>query len=877
VKTTAPERSAYSAPYLAAGFLLLVISMAVSIIFALRESTNDEIAQNAMLAMEDLTEMISTVTQADDALRGYLITGSPAALRAYDGALAMTPAFTGELASLSAQDESPGALGVVTNLADQKCAELERVRVLIETGNRAAATMQVASDMQMGTLQQLTSQVETLRGAERRSLAVAQAGAIQDSWALLGTILAAMIVAARLTWMAFQAERTHMRRLKAADVALRETNLALEAKVVERTGTLHASEARFRLLAELLPGIVYMAAPDGTGNFLNREACTFTGLNAPTIHESTWMAFVHPDDLPQAQVAWEMALARSEDFEMEFRLRRHDGVYRWFMARTVAVKDVHGVVTGWIGTATDIDDRKAAEAALTLANADLERQVEEHSADLDRIFTLSSDIITVSDSAFQFLTVSPAWTRILGRDVKEALNASHLSLVHADDLPTTLTARLQLMLGQPCAFENRFRHADGSWRWLSWRMVPVPGGQRIYGVARDITAERARDEQLRQSQKMEVVGQLTGGVAHDFNNLLTIVMGSLELLGLALRGQDALVRRVDIAVNAAQRGAALVQRLMAFSRQQPLEPKPLDVRALLEGMRDMLHRTLGEAVVVELVAAPGLWSALADANQLENAILNLAVNARDAMPGGGCLRIAARNTAVLTPQDDLAPGEYVVIVVSDTGSGMPPEVQAHIFEPFFTTKAPGQGTGLGLAQVYGFIKQSDGHVTVHSTPGEGTAISLYLPRARIAELPAPPSTRASVATLALASAGNGAVALVVEDEPGVRQLSAEVLSGLGYTVLQAQTVPEALRVIEETPRITLLFSDVVLGAGHNGLELDAALRQRHRNAVVLFTSGYARGVVETAGRREAELNFIAKPFTAAMLTEKVGALFAARH
>jgi signal transduction histidine kinase len=288
------------------------------------------------------------------------------------------------------------------------------------------------------------------------------------------------------------------------------------------------------------------------------------------------------------------------------------------------------------------------------------------------------------------------------------MSDEYLDYIHPDDLETTRAAFALLRQGESVSIENRHKKADGTWCWLSWRAVPQPAQALIYGVARDITADREREEQLRQSQKMEVVGQLTGGVAHDFNNLLTVIMGSLELLSRGLAGAEPrLQRRVDAATDAAQRAAALTHRLLAFSRRSPLAPKPLDVNRLLAGMSDMLHRTLGETVDIEIVSGAGLWYAMADTNQLENAILNLAVNARDAMPGGGHLSIETQNTyldeSYSNAQIDVAQGQYVMISVTDTGMGMTPEVAARVFEPFFTTKPVGQGTGLGLAQVYGFI------------------------------------------------------------------------------------------------------------------------------------------------------------------------------
>jgi len=373
---------------------------------------------------------------------------------------------------------------------------------------------------------------------------------------------------------------------------------------------------------------------------------------------------------------------------------------------------------------------------------------------------------------------------------------------------------------------------------------------------------------------MEVVGQLTGGVAHDFNNLLTVIMGSLELLGRGLAGAEPrLQRRVDAATDAAQRAAALTHRLLAFSRRSPLAPKPLDVNRLLAGMSDMLHRTLGETIAVEIVSGAGLWYAMADTNQLENAILNLAVNARDAMPAGGQLCIETQNTyldeSYSSAQIDVAQGQYVMISVTDTGMGMTPEVAARVFEPFFTTKPVGQGTGLGLAQVYGFIKQSGGHASIYSEPGEGTTVRLYLPRVRVAPdaeiLPPTVSPRRAPAA--------GQHILLVEDEAGVRRFSAEILGEAGYRVTTAAAAAEALQALEQNPDIQMLFTDVVLAGGMNGRELADIVQARRPDIIVLYTTGYARNAIVHQGRLDDGVNFLGKPFTATALADKVAALF----
>ena len=381
----------------------------------------------------------------------------------------------------------------------------------------------------------------------------------------------------------------------------------------------------------------------------------------------------------------------------------------------------------------------AAEADLLALNLALEREVEDRTAERDRIWRNSRDLLIAIDRDGLFRAINPAWTAILGHAPGEVVGRSFLDFIHPDD------AQLRR---DPTGFENRYRHQDGSLRWISWRTSAE--GEMVYAYGRDVTAEKqaaaalARtEEQLRQSQKMEAVGQLTGGIAHDFNNMLTGITGSLEMLRarLAQGRTDELDRYIATAEGAARRAAVLTQRLLTFSRRQTLAPRPTAIDRLIAGMEELLRRALGPAVVFAVVAPTDLWTSLVDPNQLENALLNLCINARDAMPQGGGLTIRTVNTCLgerLAGDYDLQAGDYVCVSVTDTGTGMTPEVIARGFDPFFTTKPPGEGTGLGLSMVYGFTRQSGGHVHIVSAVGEGTTICLYLPRFGAGGLPDQP-------------------------------------------------------------------------------------------------------------------------------------------
>jgi signal transduction histidine kinase/DNA-binding response OmpR family regulator len=425
---------------------------------------------------------------------------------------------------------------------------------------------------------------------------------------------------------------------------------------------------------------------------------------------------------------------------------------------------------------------------------------------------------------------------------------------------------------------------QGGWRWFDFQMRPVRDSQNnvvaIVPEAVEVTERRQAEEALRQAQKMEGIGQLTGGVAHDFNNLLTVIVGSLETLrrqiGKPGFDPDGVVRSVDSAMRGAQRAASLTQRLLAFSRQQPLDPKPVDVSRLVTGMSDLLHRTIGEQISVETVLSAGLWRTNIDANQMEMAIINLAVNSRDAMPNGGKLTIETANTQLderyVAHQAEVVPGQYVMLAVSDNGSGMSRETVAKAFEPFFTTKDIGHGTGLGLSQVYGFVKQSGGHVKIYSEPGQGTTVKIYLPRLYSNE-----AVGAAEPAQRIAKGRDGETILAVEDDNDVRAHTCGILRELGYQVLEAANGMAALGVLQAHPEVDLLFTDVGLPGGMNGRQLAGAARGLNRKLKVLFTTGYARNAIVHDGRLDPGVQLITKPFSFAGLSEKLRDILDARN
>ena len=391
-----------------------------------------------------------------------------------------------------------------------------------------------------------------------------------------------------------------------------------------------------------------------------------------------------------------------------------------------------------------------------------------------------------------------------------------------------------------------------------------------------IEARRAVEEQLVQSQKMEAVGQLTGGIAHDFNNTLAVVISAMSLLKKRLeRGQYDVVQFADAAIDGARRAANLTNRLLAFSRLQPLTPEPIDANKMVSNMSELLHRTIGEHIEIETVLAAGLWRAEADPAQVESSILNLAINARDAMPEGGKITIETANChlddAYVASNHGVPPGQYVLIAVSDTGPGMTPEVLARAFDPFFTTKPVGKGTGLGLSQVYGFVKQSGGHIKIYSELGSGTVVKIYLPRSHGQEA----SERVRDAVAALPPVDPATVVLVVEDDDHVRVVTVATLRELGYTVIHADRPSKALELLNATPRIDLMFTDVIMPE-MNGRKLADEVLKLRPDTAVLFTTGYTQNAIVHNGVLDPGTDLLMKPFSVEQLASKVAAVLRRR-
>jgi len=602
---------------------------------------------------------------------------------------------------------------------------------------------------------------------------------------------------------------------------------------------------------------------------------------ATETHED-WMRRLHPDDRAFARRQFIEALRGSaREYHSEYRIiRPSDRQVRWIQVRAEIERGADGRALRVVGAHTDITERKRIEQELQQLNETLELQVTQRTRERDRLWNVSDDLIGVADFSGHWVSINPAASAILGWSHAELLAMPIASLWHPQDAATTLAHRQRLIEGGPTErFQNRYRHKDGSYRWLSWSSTAEGG--LIYAVGRDVTAEhdaaealRRAEEQLRQAQKMEAVGQLTGGIAHDFNNLLTGILGSLDLMQkrLAQGRLNDIERYATMAKTSANRAAALTHRLLAFARRQPLDPKPVDVKALVASMEELLRRTIGEQIELQIVTGRGLWGTFCDPHQLESALLNLAINARDAMPQGGRLVIETANATRDCADDPrsaadlrgIAAGEYVALSVSDTGIGMSAAVRARAFDPFFTTKPIGQGTGLGLSMVYGFALQSEGHARIHSEPGQGTTVRLYLPRHGDAVAQAPDA----VAEAAAQRAFSGETVLVVEDETSVRELVVDVLNDLGYRALEAVDGPSSLQILCSSARIDLLVTDLGL-PGMNGRQIADAARARRPDLKVLFMTGYAENAAMANGFLAPGMEMLTKPFALDALAARI--------
>jgi PAS domain S-box-containing protein len=635
---------------------------------------------------------------------------------------------------------------------------------------------------------------------------------------------------------------------RVAEDELRRLNADLERQVIER------SQARGTFW-QVTPDLLGALNADGYFETSNPAWQTLLGWSEAEVAAQSIWELLHPDDLERTRGGFALTQIGQPAIRFPNRYRCKDGSYRSI---------------SWVGVPED--------GLVYCSGRDITEEVAAAN-ERDRVFEISPDLIGVAGFDGYLKSINPAWAKTLGRTEADLLSRPFSEIVHPDDLTATGDVVARLSSGQPVLqFHVRLLKADGDPIAFAWSAVPdqEPESGIFYTVGRDITEDAAKtaallaaQDALRQSQKMEAVGQLTGGIAHDFNNLLAGIAGSLELIGKRI-GEQGMVgfdRHLGIAQTSTQRAAALTQRLLAFSRRQTLDPKPVDVNRLISGVEDLLRRSVDPKIEIAVVGAIGLWLTKIDASQLENALLNLVINARDAMPDGGRITIETANKWIddrAAKDRELTPGQYISLCVTDTGTGMPSEVIERAFDPFYTTKPLGQGTGLGLSMIHGFVRQSGGQVRIYSELGQGTTMCLYLPRfsgaledegAEVLDIPLEPS--------------HGETVLVIDDEESIRMLIIDVLEEAGYRVLEAGDGPAGLKILQSETRVDLLITDVGLPGGFNGRQVADAARQTRPDLKVLFVTGYAENAVVGNGHLDPGMQVITKPFQMTALALRV--------
>jgi PAS domain S-box-containing protein len=628
---------------------------------------------------------------------------------------------------------------------------------------------------------------------------------------------------------------------------------------------------RFQLLVSSISDYaIYMLDVDGRVVSWNTGAQRFKGYTAAEVTGRHFSMFHTDEDRAAGIPSNSLKIAASEGrFETEGWRVRKDGTRFWATIVVDAIRDESGRLLGFAKITRDITDRRAAAEALRQSEQQLRLLVQ----------GVTDYAIYMLDPSGKITNWNAGAERIKGYTEKDVIG-THFSRFYTEaDRQAGIPEKALSIARHEGRFEQegwRVRK-DGS-RFVAHVIIDAihDNDGSLIGfakVTRDITektesqaALKRTERALQQAQKMETIGKLTGGVAHDFNNLLQVISGNLQLLAADLAGNERALRRLDNAMAGVQRGAKLASHLLAFGRRQALDPKVVNIGRLISGLDDILQRSLGEAVEVETVVAGGLWNTLADVAQIENALLNLAINARDAMNGSGKLTIEVGNAylddAYARSHAEVSAGQYVMLAVTDTGSGMAPDVIAQAFEPFFTTKPEGQGTGLGLSMVYGFVKQSGGHIAVYSEPGHGTTVKMYLPRSLESEdVIAPVDTP-------LVSGGSETI-LVAEDDEQVCATVVEMLGGLGYQVLKANNAEAAWAIIQSGMHIDLLFTDVVMPGSLRSPDLARKARERLPNIAVLFTSGYTQNAIVHGGRLDPGVELLGKPYSRADLARKV--------
>ena len=640
---------------------------------------------------------------------------------------------------------------------------------------------------------------------------------------------------------------------------------AAEAKLRQR-------EAELSSITRLSPTGIFRVDRSGRATFINERWYETMGFAPDSDAGARWHRAIHPDDRDVAIKICKDSIAQCVPFAAEFRVIRPDRSVAWTYSEATPERDPNGEVTGFVGFTLDITERKAAEAQLlaarTLAESGERIRLAFENISSGSLVISAKGIIEIFNSAAGKIFGYTA-EQVVGQNV-EMLMPVPVRNKHEGYIRDYLETGEAKVVGIGREVVGLRKNGEEFPMHINVGVLTLGDEVSFIGSITDLTGTKSLEEQVRRSQRLEAVGQLTGGVAHDFNNLLAIMIGNAELLE-SLIGEDEEVKKpVKAIIAAVDRGASLTQRLLAFSRRQTLSPVANDVSDLIVGLEDMLRRTLGETVDLRIEDMPDLWPATIDPHQFENALVNLAINARDAMPDGGTLSIEAANVtldeAFVMQLDEVTPGDYVKVAVSDTGSGMPPEVLEKVFEPFFTTKEVGEGSGLGLSMVYGFAKQSGGHITIYSEVDQGTTVSLYLPRSE------DPIVQDDIKDETAEFEQRSERILVVEDDEDVRNVAVYLLRDQGYEIVDAKDGVEAVNHLTKGKAFDLLFTDVVLPGGMNGVKIAEQAKRLQPNIKVIYTTGYAENAFVHNGPLDPGITVVNKPYRRAELLEKVRAI-----
>ncbi len=894
-----------------AGFVLIVAGVVVAFSVASSREQRETAAvqeKHSFQVLLQTQKLASALDKAEIGSRGYLFTNDQQFLTKFNEGANTLPREFARLKSLTRDNpEQQGNIEELGLVLNQRVFRLRQAIQLYVGGNQASAVQLVRPGEGYSSMAGAQAMIDEINALENRLLnerSAAQRLARQKSDMLIAALLVLMLgmivygiqtlitaTRSQLRNAALEAERDLAQKLREADLAAFRA-----AAIVTAVGS-------------AIPDLIYAKDREGRITYANPSTIETIGMSLDQLLGKLTVEYnpdraqaEHIDAIDRRVMAGGTTEITDEQFTSP------DGQTRLFRSTKTPLRDAEGQIIGLAGVSIDVTADRVALAALKASE--------------ERFRTLSETapaFIFITDNEGQITYTNTAFQQYTGKSNEELLGIGWARTVHRDDRQIPEKAwQTAVATNQPYAAEYRFRGQDGNFRWFMCRATPVRDAdgkiQQWIGTCSDVqdaidarealkaanegleakvaertselqaavatlqqeVAEREKAEaQVRQMQKIESIGQLTGGIAHDFNNMLAVVLGSLEIVKRRLKTDpDKALASIQHAEEGANRAAQLTARLLAFSRQQPLAPEPVSANRLVSGMSELLRQTIGEQIEVETVLAGGLWRTHIDAPQLENAILNLCVNARDAMQGdeiggGGKLTIETHNCHLdenyADANSEVAAGQYVLVSVTDSGTGMTPEVIERAFDPFYTTKEVGKGTGLGLSQVFGFVKQSGGHIKIYSEMGEGTTVKLYLPRYLGKDEVADVS---KMNPSEWPTAKSGETVLVVEDDAQVREVSVQLIRDLGYEVIEVSGGAQALTVLARDDRVDLIFTDIVMPGMTGRVMADEASKLRP-GIKILYTTGYTRNAVVHNGVLDQGTEFLAKPYTAAALAAKL--------